>query len=178
MRRTAPTLSISPKLLKHFAAATIVITLLLALFASDEDWGARAQIEAAQTKNQLAATEAERLGTGKLASKLKVRTNTGGGFGADEGGGPPVDGGWSRSAPKASAEIAGPRQRVNGIPVLEQREGASVTVKEADIEDVREPDPAKRKNKKAAAFMPDAQQIESIQEASRQRTGGRTSGLE
>jgi hypothetical protein len=169
MRRAAPTLAISPKLLKHFAAATVTITLLLALFATDEDWGARAQLEANETKNQLAAAEAEKLGTKKLASKLKVREPSGGGFGTDEGGG---GGGGTWYPDKAAASAERPNLRTTGIPQLEQRPGATLTVTGVDLEDALQQDPRKRKHKTGEQFRPNSEQIEKIKANSRQRTGG------
>lgn len=174
MRRAAPTLAISPKLLKHFAAATVTITLLLALFATDEDWGARAQLEANQAKNQLAAAEAEKLGTKKLASKLKVREAPGGGFGTDEGGGSGGGGDWTPRKPQSQLER--PSLRTHGIPQLEQRPGATVTVTGMDLEDARQPDPRKRKRKTGEQFRPNAEQIDQIKVNSRQRTGGTDAG--
>ena len=73
MRRTAPTGPLSPQLIKHFAMATVALTGLLAIFASDADWGAQAQIGAVEANNQLLTAEAERLGTRHLAAKLVVR---------------------------------------------------------------------------------------------------------
>jgi hypothetical protein len=74
-------------MLKHFAVATVVLTGMLAVFASGEDWGARAQVQAVEAKNQLAATEAEKLGTKKVATTLKIANNVGAAsFGNDEGG--------------------------------------------------------------------------------------------
>ena len=72
MRRTAPTLPISPQLLKHFAIATLVLTGLIAMFASGEEWGAQAQLKAVDAKNKLIRTETEKLGTRKLANVLKI----------------------------------------------------------------------------------------------------------
>jgi len=179
MRRAKQSPAISPQQLKHFAAAAVAATLLLALFATDEDWGAQAQIEANAAKTQLAVTEAEKLGTGKLANKLKVQSNTGGGFGNDEGGGGDVvNGGWGRQIPRSDPDINAPRQRVNGIPQLEQRAGASVTVKATDIDDVTQPDPAKRKKQRPGAFMPTAAQKQQIQDVSRQRTGSSSASTE
>ena len=87
MRRKSTTSALSPKLLKHFAAVTVVMTALLTVFASGEDWGARAQISAVEAKNQLAASEAEKLGTKRIATTLKVANNVGAAsFGDDEGG--------------------------------------------------------------------------------------------
>lgn len=174
MRRAAPTLAISPKLLKHFAAATVTITLLLALFASDEDWGAHAQLEANQTKTQLAAAEAEKLGTAKLASKLKVREAPGGGFGTDEGGSGGGGGTWTPHKPQGNQER--PNLRTLGIPELEQRPGATTTVTGMDLQDALQPDPRKRKHRTGEQFRPNAQQIEQIKANSRQRTGGRSEG--
>ena len=74
-------------MLKHFAAATVVLTGLLAVFASGADWGARAQISAVEAKNQLAATEAEKLGTKRIGTTLKIANNVGAAnFGDDDGG--------------------------------------------------------------------------------------------
>lgn len=174
MRRAAPTLAISPKLLKHFAAATVTITLLLALFASEEDWGARAQIEANQAQTQLAAAEAEKLGTRKIASKLKVNQTPGGGFGTDEGGGGGGGGSWAPK--KQSASVERPSLRTHGIPQLEQRPGATVTVTGMDLEDALQPDPRKRKHKTGEQFRPNSEQIGQIKANSRQRTGGGASG--
>lgn len=173
MRRAAPTLAISPKLLKHFAAATVTITLLLALFATDEDWGARAQLEANRAENQLAAAEAEKLGTRKLASKLKVREPSGGGFGSDEGGG---GGGGTWYPNKSTANAERPNLRTTGIPQLEQRPGATLTVTGVDLEDALEQDPRKRKRKTGEQFRPNSEQIEKIKANSRQRTGGSSQG--
>ena len=105
MRRPVPTGPLSPKLLKHFAAATVTLTALLAVFASGEDWGARAQVSAVQTKNQLVKTETEKLGTKRVAATLKVaNAPPAASFGDDEdepdlGGG----GGYS-SPPQRSAQ--------------------------------------------------------------------------
>ncbi len=85
MRRPAPALPVSSKQLKHFAAATVTITALLALFAGGEDAGVAAQIQATQAKNDLIAQEQKHLGTKKIVKHLKVQ-QSGGGFGGDEGG--------------------------------------------------------------------------------------------
>ena len=86
MRRPAPTLPISSQQLKHFAAATVAITTLLALFAGGDDIGVAAQIDATQAKNDLVAAEQKKLGTKQLATHMKVKSN-GGGFGEDSDGG-------------------------------------------------------------------------------------------
>ena len=86
MRRAISTGPLSPKLIKHSAIATVALTGLLAIFASGEDWGAQAQIGTVEAKNQLAATEAERFGSKKLAAKLRVKDGpAASAFGDDEG---------------------------------------------------------------------------------------------
>ncbi len=72
MSRPSATTALSPKLLKHFAAATVVLTALIAVFASGADWGAQAQISAVEAKNQLVSTEAEKLGTKRIGKTLKI----------------------------------------------------------------------------------------------------------
>ena len=61
MRRHVPTLAISPTMLKRFAAATLAITLLLALFANGES-------------SELAAKVAERQ---QLNERIKADPNAG-----------------------------------------------------------------------------------------------------
>ena len=103
MRRTAPAGPLTPKLIKHFAVATVVLTGLLALFSSGEDWGAQAQIGAVAANNQVLATQTERLGPRRLATTIAVRPGpTHGGFEEDPG----VDFGerGSNSAPQAKAD--------------------------------------------------------------------------
>ena len=72
MRRRSTTSALSPKLLKHFAAATVVLTALIAVFASGADWGAQAQIEAVEAKNQLVRTEAEKLGIKRIGNTVRI----------------------------------------------------------------------------------------------------------
>jgi hypothetical protein len=81
MRRPAPALPVSPKMLKHFAGATVVITAVLAMFAGGEDASVAAQVGATQAKNDMVAAEQQKLGTKQIATHLKVRSQ--GGFGED-----------------------------------------------------------------------------------------------
>jgi hypothetical protein len=161
MRRAAPTAGLSPQLIKHFAIATVTITALLALFASGEDWGAQAQMQAVDAKNQLANAEAEKLGTKKLRAKLKVRQGDGGSMemGGDSGMGSGGGGGGSlypEPPPRyaAAAQPGGPPQtefgRASG-PGREQTAGP------------RKPTPKR---------TPTEAELEAMLEASRQRSGG------
>jgi hypothetical protein len=86
MRRQAPTMAISPQQLKHFAAATVAITALLALFAGGEQASVAAQVRATQAKNDLNAAGQKNLGTKRIANKLALRPTMGGGFGEEAGG--------------------------------------------------------------------------------------------
>lgn len=113
MRRAAHHYPVSPKMLKHFAAASVVITALLATLAGGDDEGVSAHVQATQARNDLIAAEQKKLGTRKIASHLKVRT-AGSGFGDDGGGdfgGGDGGGGFSSAAspgPKRGSLIASP----------------------------------------------------------------------
>ena len=98
MRRPHPTLPISPKQLKHFAAATVGITCVAGAVCQRRGWGAQAQVEAIQAKNDLAALEAEKLGVqAKSRAKIKVDRPAAscGGSGDSSGGLEPGGGGCS-----------------------------------------------------------------------------------
>lgn len=71
MRRATPPLPVSPRLLKHFAAATLALTACIALFAD----GSTTEAVAETVKhNQLKKTEVDMLGSRRLARQaLKVR---------------------------------------------------------------------------------------------------------
>lgn len=184
MRRTAPTLPVPPKLLKHFAAATIVITLLLAVFASGEDWGAEAQLKAVESKNQLLKSEVEKLGSTKLVNKLKLANGAGAAkpnIYSDADIGPEEIAPAPTSVYPQGSEVGRsfaqqPAPRISGdreyIPDLPQRPGASITVKGMNVDALPNADPAKRKRKAAessgAGFPP---QFEAAREGSRPRPG-------
>ncbi len=181
MRRTAPTLPISPQLLKHFAIATLVLTGLIAMFASGEEWGAQAQLKAVDAKNKLVRTETEKLGTRKLANVLKISNAPHRSF-ADEDTGPPPDEGNYQSynggdygSGRASFAVQAPapiRSDMNFIPQLPQRPGATVTVRGMNAEDLPNADPAKKKRQAAeAARQPTPEQLKAIREMSRLRSG-------
>ena len=116
MRPRPTTAALSPKLLKHFAAATVALTCLLAVLASGADWGAQAQVDAVEAKNQLAKTEAEKLGARKVATTLKIANEVappsfgdgGGDFGTGGGGGYAPRQALRRPRPISSAWIAAP----------------------------------------------------------------------
>ncbi|MFN3517389.1 MAG: hypothetical protein ACK4YM_09545 [Novosphingobium sp.] len=92
-------------MLKHFAAATVAITSLLALFAGGDDVGVAAQIEARQARNQLVAAEQQKLGTSKVSNNLKVKRAPAGSFGADE-----TDASVNNGSGSVSAGSAAPRR--------------------------------------------------------------------
>lgn len=119
MRRAITTGPLSPKLIKHFATATVVLTGLLAMFASGEDWGAQAQIGSVEAKNQLAATEAEKVGTKKLAAKLRVKDGPAApAFGDDEGYdfGAYGDDALRQTSPQPAPTMVNPRASSPGLP--------------------------------------------------------------
>lgn len=96
MRHARPTAAISPKQLKQFAIAAAILTLLLALIASQESWGAKAQVEAIESKAKLAAAEQKQnAGKNVLNSVAAHRPDTGsfGDGGGGGGGGGAIGGG-------------------------------------------------------------------------------------
>ena len=98
-RRSAKT-ALSPKLLKHFAAAAALATAFLAVVTSQADWGAQAQVEAVEAKNQLAKTEAEKLGTRRVVTTLRIANGVGVASFGDEGGDFGSGGGGGGYAPR------------------------------------------------------------------------------
>jgi hypothetical protein len=159
MRRAAPSAGLSPQLIKHFAIATVSVTALLALFATDADWGAQAQLEAVDAKNRLAATEAEKLGTKKVIAKLKIRKRDGGPMPIDSGSDMGSGGGGGDFYPEpASRTAGGPPQsefgRVAAGPGVDRGGGPT---------------------KPAAKRRPTEEELEEMLEASRQRSGSSSS---
>lgn len=71
MRRPAPTVRISPQQLRHFAAATVALTVLLAVFAGGEGAGLGEELEQRSVQNQLEKTEADQFGTSQLKFDVK-----------------------------------------------------------------------------------------------------------
>lgn len=139
MVRRKQSTTISPKQLKHFAVAAVVLTALLALFASNEDWGAQAQLEAVEAKNRLAAAEAKKLGTTRLEAKLKVRRDTSRGMamsdpsdssGSDGGGGgggggyiePPVAAGGAIGTAGGMPQPPGKKKKKASRPELSEEQ--------------------------------------------------------
>jgi hypothetical protein len=171
MRRASKTQTLSPQRLKHFASAAVAITCLLAVLASGEEWGASAQIEAIEAKNQLAATQAEKLGTKKIATSLKIKRKStqtmdfgdsdaaGDDGGGGDGGG---DDGSLAVQPKLRGEWGPPPPKLNGP-------GTSLTVTGQTLEDL--PPTLQDPNRKRIRGKPTQAQIEAIKAAARGRSG-------
>ncbi len=170
MRRAKHLGPLSPKLLKHFAAAAVVLTATLAVVASGDEWGAQAQIEAVDAKNQLVTTEAEKFGTKKLAAKLKVSSEvTAAGFANDNAGdfgGGSGDGGASY---RQMARQDG--QQPDALPAnFPTSSGASITVPDVPINASPNADPTKRRAAAARPGVPSEAQLEAIKASSRERS--------
>jgi len=88
MRRAAPSLPISPRLLKHFAAATLAITTCIAIFADGRTTEAVAETV---KKNELKKAQVDAAGARNSVFKgMKVKSGTGMSYddpGPDIGGG-------------------------------------------------------------------------------------------
>lgn len=177
MGRRSNSPPISAGMLKHFAAATVAITTLLAMFAGGDDIGVAAQIEAQQARNQLAAAEQQSLGTKKVSNSLKVKKEAVGSFGADETDASANNGFGSGSAGSA------PTRRVNGpqVPLdahvpparLPREPGESVTFESVPValDPSREtPEQAKAKAARKRAGQPTEEDLAKMRNASRQRS--------
>ena len=164
MRRRSTTSALSPKLLKHFAAATVVVTTLLAVFASGEDWGAQAQVQAVEAKNQLANTENEKLGFKRIGAAVKLaKAASRRGFAEEEGidtTGGSVGGGYAPPAPQAATAGSFPTPSAAPLSPLPPMPGA-------------QPAPAKAKPVQSKAPSPD--EIAQITAKSAQRSGAGSS---
>lgn len=176
MRRPAPTLPISSQQLKHFAAATVAITTLLALFAGGDDIGVAAQIHATQAKNDFIAAEQKKLGTKQLATHMKVKTG-GGGFGEDPDGGFADGGGGGATVARSSMPKANPQgPAFLPPPGLSARADGKITRQRLakpkgnrDQTDGRESDNGG--DDPANSGRPDTSRLSNAIEASRHRSG-------
>ena len=169
MRRTAPTGSLSSKLIKHFAVATVALTGLLAIFASDADWCSQSQTRSAKTNNQLAATGTVQLETEPLAGRLKVRPGPGGGSFEPDPSYDFGDGGGNSASPPA------PQQTVRSFdghsaPPLGLADAPDTTMI-VDGGPSPAEDPLLNKTKIRAKSAPTAQQSADITANSARRSG-------
>ncbi len=166
MRRAAPSAGLSPQLIKHFAIGTVSVTALLALFASDADWGAQAQLDAAADQNQLATAEAEKLGKKKVLSKLKIRKASGSGMsmGGDSGSGGGGGGGGGGFDPEPPSDYTATPQTA-GLTQAELARAAAGQGRER----------YKGQPKKEIKRKPTEEELAAMLEASRQRSGSTSS---
>lgn len=100
MRRAAPTMPISPKLIRQFALITLIGTALLAMFANGEQDQFQEELRARAEKNRLLKAEAEAVGRRKLIAKQQIANEQSGeGYeklnGSPEPGRPSASGGYS-----------------------------------------------------------------------------------
>ena len=169
MRRPAPTGPLSPKLIKHFAAATIALTGLLAMFASGEDWGARAQIGSVNANNQVLMAEAEQLGTRRLAAKIKVQPGPSR-MGFDED--PSFDFGEraSDSGPAPAPQPTVQTRNKHSAPPLGLASAPDTTMTVISGPSPTE-DPLQTKGKNRPKSAPTAQQMTEITANSARRSG-------
>lgn len=152
--------------------------MLLAVLASGEDWGAKAQVDAVAAKNQLANTEAHKLGTRKVATTLKIANREGAsrwvGNDGDEGitGGGVSGGGSANPTPQSIGPAIGmlpgqrkPRSKMAANPLDPTR-----PPQEIDAE--KETQEAQH----SAGSPPSAQDLASMTAASARRSGASDNG--
>jgi hypothetical protein len=154
MRRAAPPIPVSPKLITHFAGATVILTAMLAMFAGGESSQALTeQIEQNERKNIQLAAEADR----SLRKKL-------------------------RAAPKPSAATAvgGVGSVSNGlassVDPYQTEDPEDLAENESDREELAAPGKAppraaRGKPPGGKTPRPSAEQVESILEKSSRRSG-------
>lgn len=126
MRRAAPTLPISPGMLRHFAVGTVIVTALVAVFADGESRDAAANaIKEREAKNQAMATNAAMFGAPKLRRRDPEREL--GTFGDEPGiESPPIN---NFTAGPSPPPLTGNIQSdLPSPPLLPMAPGASVTV--------------------------------------------------
>lgn len=177
MRRPIQPLPISPTLLKHFAGVTVVLTLLIALFAGGESAQLADELAARERQNQLAQADAEVNGAKRLVDEPEQRA--GGSWGSAGTDGAAYSGGSTepdtvpviqrtgrtgapRGRPAFITPPPGPiaggnRDRMRGIPpegLAENQSGPA------------EPEP----------YRPTAEQSAKLLEASMARSGGSGDG--
>ena len=176
MRRAAPDLPISPKLLKQFAVVTLALTAVLAVFANEQEWGAKAQIKTITDRNQLLKTEAEKFGPRALVNNFKIANSAGkaSSWGDDQPASPPETViSYDRTSDHSSAPLP-LRLSSEGpfVPDLPQKPGASITVTGMDAEDLPNADPKKKKRKTGEQYRPiSPEELEALKAASRLRSG-------
>lgn len=121
---------VSPKMLRHFAAATVAITFCVAIFADGEGREAiAAQVEAREARTNLLEVEAGKLGTRRVGlHNLKLPkegrahipfgqdvADGGGDYGApmDSAAGNDAGSGWTQAAPGVGPNNDGQRAQAN-----------------------------------------------------------------
>ena len=168
MRRVTATGPLSPKLLKHFAVATVGLTALMALFTSDQDWGAKAQIAAVETQNEVLTAETEKVGARRLGARLIVKRDP---SPAEFGEEPGYDFGEAGgNAPRLESESRG--LALDGPsafpPQLPHTSGAILTVVNSSAPPGAQP---MRKFKARTQTAPTAQEAADIAANSARRSG-------
>ena len=167
MRRRSTTAALSPKLLKHFAAATVALTALLAVFACGADWGVQAQIGVVEAKDQLVSTEAEKLSTKRIGNTLEIANGAAAGrFGEDEG---------SNSGGAADGSLASARPAAS-TPRRPENSAWAMTTDPAVPPSPPGSQPSPTGSKPAPANKPSPEAIAQITARSAQRSGAAGAG--
>ena len=178
MRRRSATTALSPKLLKHFAAAAVTVTVLLAVFASGADWGVQAQVKAVEAKNQLASTEAEKFGTKRIGNTVRIANSVRmASFGDDGGGGGDLGdggGGGGGSGGAGGVSLAPTAPRMATLP----QPPAAAPLTAATVPGMPPPmpgnSPAPGKAMPTPAKYPSTEDVDRMTASSAQRSGAAT----
>ena len=169
MRRTAPAGPLTPKLIKHFAVATVAVTGLLAMFSSGEDWGAGAQTRADSVNNQVPVTQTEQLGAPRLANTIAIRPGPShGGF--DEDPGSDFGERASNSTPQAKADQSVQPRGNHSAPPLGLADAPEATVVVNGGASTAD-NPSQRTAKTSGRAAPTAQELTEMTANSARRSG-------
>lgn len=170
MRRPAPTAQLSPKMLKHFAAVTVIVTVLMALLSAN----AQGELASPQAADEGSDKPAEASGLAKELRLAKPSKNTGswGSDGDDVGSGSVPSSYDASTAQTGSFKGGGNSVNFVAPPQMPLQPGASITISGTTRAELPgsaiEADP--RKRAAGAFYMPGEEEKQAIAAASRART--------
>lgn len=164
MRRPAPALQLSPRVIRQFALITLIATALLAMFSSGENAELTQAIKDREARNELARTEARKLGADKVGTVFRhvKHEESGEGFeklnGYQEGG--------SSGSSASPAGWAGPAQADGAIRPAFLRDAAPQPFA---MPGPSAPKGVKVRQRKPVVFT--GRERDALKEAARQQSG-------
>ncbi|MCW1383377.1 hypothetical protein OLX02_11150 [Novosphingobium sp. KCTC 2891] len=164
MAAAAPLLGIDPKMYRHFAALTLVISISVAIFAdSDQEESIAAQVQQQEHQAELKRQETE-----KAKPKPVLVDARGGGWGSESGDfGAPMDSGGS----DGGSVVVLPPPMANTIQVeVDPRMLAQMTPAQRQAY-LKKLDEEKRRREAQGPYRPTTAELQSLRSASALRSG-------